>query len=178
MYSLKNNFEFMPIALVVVALIAIVGIGGYFLRPGSEEAIAPITPAEEMVAPAVEKIVEPAVEEPVAVLPDPETDVTKNLYQDGAHKATASYIAPGNNNHIVDVSLTLKDDTITAVAVSYSGDDKKESKQFQGRFSGAIETEVIGKKISDLSLARVGGASLTTGAFNKALAEIKTKAQN
>lgn len=33
-----------------------------------------------------------------------------------------------------------------------------------------------GKKLADVSLSRVGGSSLTTDAFMKAVAEIRTKA--
>ena len=41
-----------------------------------------------------------------------------------------------------------------------------------------VKTLVVGKKLETISLSRVGGASLTTNAFNEALAEVKTKAQS
>ncbi len=42
----------------------------------------------------------------------------------------------------------------------------------QERCYGAYETQVVGKKLEDISLTRGGGASLTSKAFNEAIANI------
>ncbi len=42
----------------------------------------------------------------------------------------------------------------------------------------AYESQVIGKKLDAIKLSRVGGASLTTGGFNDALAKVKSVATN
>lgn len=46
----------------------------------------------------------------------------------------------------------------------------------QKKFSEELPTILVGKKLADLSdIDRVGGSSLTTGAFNKALADLKAQ---
>ena len=42
----------------------------------------------------------------------------------------------------------------------------------QERFDAVYKTEVVGKKLTDINLSRVGGASLTSKAFNEAVADI------
>lgn len=47
----------------------------------------------------------------------------------------------------------------------------------QEKFKAELGTAVVGKKLADLSkVDRVGGSSLTTGAFNEALAKLKAQA--
>jgi hypothetical protein len=108
--------------------------------------------------------------------PKPPVAVTTN-YKNANYSATTNYNAPGRTNHIVAVNLTVANDIVTAVSVAYSGDHSGESSQYQKRFSGSYQSQVVGKKLADISLSRVGGASLTTKAFNNALAEIKTAAK-
>ncbi len=90
-----------------------------------------------------------------------------------SYSSDAGYITPARTNHNIDVTLTIDaSNTVTAVSVLY---DKKEngfSNPNQERFNGVYKTEVVGKKLEDISLSRVGGASLTSGAFNEAVAKI------
>jgi uncharacterized protein with FMN-binding domain len=74
------------------------------------------------------------------------------------------------------VTVTLADDVITDVQVS-GNPTNSESKQYQSQFIGGISSEVVGKKIEDISVSRVAGSSLTSGGFNKAIEEIKTEAK-
>ena len=48
------------------------------------------------------------------------------------------------------------------------------SQGLQTKFKAELPQAVVGKKISELQIDRIGGASLTTGAFKKFLSEIKT----
>lgn len=48
------------------------------------------------------------------------------------------------------------------------------SMMMQTNFANALKGAVVGKKVAGLKVDRVGGASLTTGAFNKFLSELKT----
>jgi hypothetical protein len=52
----------------------------------------------------------------------------------------------------------------------------RETTQYQQKFSAAIPGQIVGKKLADLKdLDRVGGASLTTDAFNSSLAQLKAQ---
>ncbi|MFN3692612.1 MAG: hypothetical protein ACK4SL_00760 [Candidatus Paceibacteria bacterium] len=100
------------------------------------------------------------------------------IYADGAHTANITYRAPENSNHTMAVTLTLKGDIVTATSITYGGDKVSESSKYQSRFMSAYQSQVIGKKLDAIRLSRVGGASLTTGGFNEAVAKIKASAAN
>jgi uncharacterized protein with FMN-binding domain len=103
------------------------------------------------------------------------TSSTSSTYKDGTYEATGQYATP-ESVETVDVTLTIADDTITAVEVT--GDPQAaESKRYQSEFIGGIQAEVVGKKIDDISVSKVAGSSLTSGGFNKAVDTIKTEAK-
>lgn len=99
-----------------------------------------------------------------------------SAYTNGTHTTSVTYMTPKRSTYLMDVTLTLTADTVTNATIVYSqGAEKDPNAQ---RFENAYRAEVIGKKIDDLNLSRVGGASLTTNAFNEAVAKIKTSAQS
>jgi cytoskeletal protein RodZ len=106
--------------------------------------------------------------------PSTETPSTKTTYKNGTYEATVTYVVPNRKTYSMDVSLTLTDDVITTAAVSY-GDGAEKDPNAQ-RFDAAYKSLVIGQKLDAIQLSRVGGASLTTNAFNEAAGTIKTKA--
>jgi hypothetical protein len=120
----------------------------------------PITIKEEVSPVEVAEVPEPVVEAPV-------TAGTIN----GTFSATGNYITPSRIPLELAVILTVENNTITDASVSYEKDGSYATPN-QARFDGAYKTEVIGKNIKEVSLSRVGGASLTTNAFNEAVAKI------
>ena len=95
-------------------------------------------------------------------------------YTDGTYEASGNYTNP-HGTETVDVTITLEDDTITAVEVVGHGTDPN-TENYQGQFIAGIEDEVVGKKLDEISVDRVGGSSLTSGGFNAAVEEIKADA--
>jgi hypothetical protein len=73
------------------------------------------------------------------------------------------------------VSLTLASGVVTAVKTTTSGTSPDEV-HYQGEFNSGISAAVVGKKIDELSVDKVGGSSLTSDGFNTALDKIKTEA--
>lgn len=200
-----KSFCSMPIVLIIVGLALAIGLGGYFLRP--EEVASPVETAESPAPQETASVVPdttptstpadtattsatpaaptapttaPAVATPIT--PAPATPVTpatpKTTYADGAHTVNTAYRAPENLNHTMAVTLTLKGDVVTGSSITFGGDKKSESSKYQSRFMAAYESQVIGKKLDDIKLSRVGGASLTTNGFNDALAKVKAAATN
>ncbi len=97
-------------------------------------------------------------------------------YKDGTYTTTTTYRTPKQDEYQLEVTLIVANDTITDSQIVYSqGAEVDPNAQ---RFDAAYRAEVIGKDIDTLNLSRVGGASLTTGAFNKALEAIKTDAKS
>ncbi|MCM3502365.1 hypothetical protein M3667_10825 [Microbacterium sp. P26] len=104
-----------------------------------------------------------------------DTSSTSGTYKDGTYEATGQYATP-ESVETVDVTLTIAGDTVTAVEVT--GDPQAaESKRYQSEFIGGIQSEVVGKKLDELSVSKVAGSSLTSGGFNKAVDTIKTEAK-
>ncbi len=97
------------------------------------------------------------------------------VYKNGTFSADGSYSTPESVEKI-SVTVTLADDVITDVEVK-GNPTKKESEQYQGQFIGGIKSEVVGKKIDEISVSRVAGSSLTSGGFNKAIDQIKAEAK-
>lgn len=147
----------MPYIIAVLAIV-VIAIGFTFLQPNKK----PVT--------------EETTRTTATNTPTTEVVTQTNDYQNGAHVATITYLTPIKNEYRLDVSLILENDIVTDAQIIYSqGAEKDPNAQ---RFETAYRTEVIGKDIDTINLSRVGGASLTTGAFNNALADIKTDAKS
>jgi len=96
-------------------------------------------------------------------------------YKDGTYTTTSSYFVPSGNESI-RVSVTLKDGTVSDVAIQNSESDQ-DSAAFQEDFAANYKSHVVGKKISGLQLNIIAGASETTSGFNEALNQIASKAR-
>lgn len=106
----------------------------------------------------------------------PSTSVASNAsYKDGTYTANSSYRVP-HSSESIGVTLTVKDGVVTGTSLNQS-EDNPESAQYQEMFAETYKSYVVGKKLSDISLNRVSGASLTTGAFDTALQQIRSQAQ-
>jgi len=88
------------------------------------------------------------------------------------------YDVPDRGTENIHVTVTLKDNLIKDVRFTFDPPTKRQSSEYLNSFSKALTTAGIkGKKISDVSLSRLGGASLTTTAFMKALHDIDAKSK-
>lgn len=176
----------MPIALIGLLVVVIAGVGFYVARdtttpPSTMDETAtteliPETSEEATTAPTTEDtavVTTPTT--PTATETTP-TATDTDVYKDGTYTATASYTDPGRKTYDVTVTLTVADDVVTDASVAYNGGAANTPNHT--RFENGYKAEVIGKSLDSISLARVGGASLTTEAFNDAVAEIKTEAKS
>lgn len=108
---------------------------------------------------------------PVEETPGEATDTT---YTDGTYSDTGSYQAP-SGTETIEVTITLKNDTIEAVEVVGEATDPQ-AKLHQGEFINGIAGIVVGKNIDQIQVDKVGGSSLTSGGFNAAVDAIKAEA--
>lgn len=156
--------------------IAVVGAGVYVIL--NRDTTSPDTDAITT-RPDEARPVDQAPEETVTEAPSDSSDATTETSQpDEAtaastpYNATATYLTPARTSHEVDVTLSLASDGIvTGANVTYDNSDGY-SNAHQERFDAAFRDEVIGKTITAIDLSQVGGASLTSEAFNEAVAEI------
>ncbi len=99
---------------------------------------------------------------------------TASSFKDGTYDATGVYNSPGGEESI-DVKLTLKDNTVSDVSV-VPHSNVAEAAEYQSKFVSGYKSQVVGKKINEISLSRVAGSSLTSIGFNSALDQIKSEA--
>jgi uncharacterized protein with FMN-binding domain len=97
-------------------------------------------------------------------------------YKDGTYSADGSFYTPDGTEQI-GVKVTVVSDKITALTIDDSGIYSRESVQYTNRFISGINKLVVGKKLSDVNVSRVSGASLTPIGFNNALDTIKNDAK-
>jgi hypothetical protein len=197
----------MPIVIIIIGLAVAVGVGGYFLRPEAvsspePEPVPEIRDAETAPIETGDDALEggnmpseagdnpTGTPEPVTPVSDEDilesapanteasTEPTSSVYANGSYDINTSYLAPNRANHTVAVSFTLTNDVVTAAKISFGGDEVATSQGYQNKFVAAYESQVIGKKLDSIKLSRVGGASLTSNAFNDAVAKVKVAAQN
>ena len=102
------------------------------------------------------------------------SNTTTSGYKDGTYSASAGYQVPHGSNTI-DLTITMKNGVISALKTSHDYGDR-ESGMYIDSFDSSIKSVVIGKSL-DMSLSRVGGASLTTHGFEDALATIANQAK-
>lgn len=150
------------IALIVIVLI---GVGFTLLQ-------APTVPSE---LPEVTTTEEPTIPRDLSSDADSAELVdTDSDYDDGTYETITTYLTPARDEYLLEISLTLADDIITNANIEYA--QGAETNPNPQRFDAAYKAEIIGKDIDALNLSRVGGASLTTAAFNNALEDIKDQA--
>jgi hypothetical protein len=93
--------------------------------------------------------------------------------------STITYRVPQALSAKINVSISINQDgSITSVDNFHIAEDSV-SEAFQESFEASIHDLVVGQRIEDVDLTRVGGASLTTEAFMDALNSIESEiAQN
>ncbi len=171
----------MPIVIGIVALVLIV-VGVVYVNraeptPGTEpevvveETVSPTTTAQPTGATAQQPATPPA-STPTAPPPTPAPVVAASQ----SLTVHMPYRSPAKIQESITVNLVVKDGVVTAVDSSYN--EGQGQNPFQERFDDSYKTLVVGKKLSDISLSRVGGASLTSQAFNAVVAEAIVKTQS
>ncbi|MFZ2593824.1 MAG: hypothetical protein WAX38_03580 [Minisyncoccia bacterium] len=158
-----------------VLLLALVYFGATYYK-GNEVAVVeeahnmPGMTNEEMVPTMVKEETVPPVTTTVA------EEVVAPMYKNGTYTADGEYRSPAGPES-VSLSLTIVDDIVTDTSLTVHAENQV-SKKLQTAFAAEYKQYVVGKKISDLRLTKVAGASLTPNGFNQALEAIKTQALN
>lgn len=157
---MNNKKVFISLAAVIVVAAGVVGI--------STISKAPETPIDTPVTTPVT---------PVADTSAPSAKATSgDEYKNGTYTATGSYNSPGGPDQ-VGLSITLKDDVVTAASVTPMPGDR-ESARYQSLFVSGYQALVVGKKLDSINITgSISGSSLTEIGFNSALAQIKAEAK-
>jgi uncharacterized protein with FMN-binding domain len=95
-------------------------------------------------------------------------------FKDGTYTARGDYTSPGGAS-AVDVRLTLRGGTVTALTVTPQAENPTASR-YESAFASGVGPKVIGKKLSELNVTTVSGSSLTSQGFDLAIAAIEKRA--
>jgi outer membrane biosynthesis protein TonB len=178
------------VILFVVLLVAGAGATIYVQNAKSNVATAYPTPTTPVEVPATPPVPTEPAPTPVAVtppvptptvvavptvpkpIPAPKPTPTPAPVALLNKKATVVYHVPDENTESITVNVSIKSGIISDVSFS-SDPTNPTSAEFYQSFVGQFsKSALVGKKLAGVSLSRVGGASLTTAAFNRALAEM------
>lgn len=171
----QNNFKIIGASVTTVMLM----IGAYVLllsdkadtttKSTNSTAVVSVTPTPTVKSSDADTQSQtPATAAPVASA-DPQPVASESTAKD--YSVTIDYEVPKGDANSLSVSMTIKDGIITNLNTESKYQDH-ESISYINDFAGSIKSKVVGKKLSDINLSRVGGASLTTGAFQDAVDQI------
>lgn len=172
---MQSSKKSTPTIVGTIVIAAIVGVGGYNYATSStstETAVqGPTTSSSQTTKPTSGN--GSTVETNSTNLSTQSSTVT---YKDGAYTATAGYVVPHGGRNRVKATVTITNGKITNVVTSNNFSDQK-SGYYIDSFDATIKSAMAGTSISNAYAGRVGGASLTSSAFNNALQTIETQAK-
>lgn len=99
-----------------------------------------------------------------------------NSYIDGSYVSTITYSVPRGFTDTITLNVTLQGDQITSFSQDNVATNPTSTSYVNEYLAAFNNNSVLNQSIDDVSLARIGGASLTTQAFMNALAAIKSQA--
>lgn len=86
-----------------------------------------------------------------------------------------NFSVPKGQTDSFSLTATVKDGLITDLSFSQDYNNRDSAEYFQSFQNSFSKSSVIGKKIGSVYLSRVGGATLTTNAFNQALSNLASQ---
>ena len=87
---------------------------------------------------------------------------------------TQNYQVPEGGQNTLKLTINLENGIIKDSSASNTSTEHQ-SQQYDQRFESGYKSQIIGKKLADISDVYVSGASLTTGAFQAAVAKLQSQ---
>ena len=147
---------------IIVSAVLIIGIYTLMIKKTSATSLASSSPTQttQTTTPAQSVV----ANQPQSTA----TSATSSTYKDGTYTKTMSYRVPGGGVNQLTAKIDVKAGTIAGVTAT-SQYDERESRMYVTGFDSGISRVVTGQKLGDGYVGRVGGASLTSSAFNDIL---------
>ncbi len=158
--SANNSKNFNKVVSVVTFVVIAGGLASYGLMSQGNNAVTAPNPIG-MVSPSVTAV--------------PTMTSTASSFKDGVYTVTGNYVSPGGPESI-GVKVTLANGVITDAVVEPHA-TLPISQKLQADFVAGFKQYVIGKKIDEVNLTKVSGASLTSIGFNDALDKVEAQAK-
>lgn len=141
---------------IAVAVIVLLAVGAMTLNGQSTKNTAETAPSTQVVSAS-----------PVTAASEASAEKTQT------YEVTGEYTSPGGPETI-GIKITLDGETITDSVVEVRAENPISNRK-QTDFAAAHKELVVGKKISEITLDKVAGASLTTKGYNEAIEKLKAQ---
>ncbi|MFZ1258183.1 MAG: hypothetical protein WAQ25_01815 [Candidatus Saccharimonas sp.] len=145
-------------------------------NPGSSSTSTGTTKPASPSTPSTPAPSTPAPSTPTPPTPAPPAPTPTYPYRNGTYTATKQYTVPKNGANSITATITLSAGKITSVSVKNSYTDR-ESAQYVDSFTSKISGNASGQSIASYAPGRIGGASLTTNAFNAVLDSVRAQSK-
>lgn len=146
--------------ILIIGAIGVLGLTTLFIQDGDNNSNTN----------EIESTIVPTQREEAVIKEQGSTNQTIDL---ATYAASLEYRVPEHRESI-SVSLDLEGTTVKDYSIDYSA-SPGDSQEYQERFANSISSELVGKDINEISVSRIGGASLTTQAFMDAIEDIKNQ---
>lgn len=136
------------------------------------------TPASQPTTPAVTQAVTSTnlpvqtVSQKIQIKTTPAQTVAQPISSAKTVSTTVRFNVPEGHSDSLTVTATVKDGIITSINYNQRSSNRDSEEYYQSFENSFSSASVVGKKIGSVQLSRVGGASLTTEAFNQALSNL------
>ncbi|MEO5949727.1 MAG: hypothetical protein ABIP74_04955 [Candidatus Saccharimonas sp.] len=171
-----NSAAKIIVSIGSIAVIASAGLGGFLLATAKDG--SSVTPTIN----STSQTTTTAISAPTAS-PSAATETATNTtalatsgYKDGTYKANTSYRVPHGGSNSLSATITVSGGKITAVKTSDNYSDG-ESAMYVDSFESSVSSSAVGISLANATFSRIGGASLTTDAFDAVLDTIRTQAK-
>jgi len=163
-----------------IAVIATAGIGGFLLATSNSSSMPSITgTVSQTTTPSTVSAVTSVATTSSTTSPSSSSGSsstsTSSGYKDGTYTASSSYNVPHGNTNSMSATVTVSGGNITAVSTNNNYSDG-ESAMYVDSFKSSVSSAAVGSSLANASFSRIGGASLTTQAFDSVLDQIRTQA--
>lgn len=101
---------------------------------------------------------------------------TSTGYKDGTYSSMVNYMVPHGGQNSVKATVTISSGKISSVSTNDNYTDNESSFYIQS-FESSVSSDATGQSIGDYSPSQIGGASLTTAAFARAIDDIVSQAK-
>lgn len=176
-----NKRSHAPQYIGISVITAMLLIGAYVLiihnkpQPLSVAAVSTPTPLAVSSETATPTASATAVETTAATATATPTASTQ--YKNGTYTASASYMVPRGGMNSLTIKMTIQNDTITSVTTN-NDISEGDSQFYVDSFDQNISGVVVGKKLANAYVGRVGAASLTSSAFNNIVNKVMSSAKS
>ena len=160
-----------------VALLATAGLGGAFLFADKSTSASTTGTASSSTTSSTTSNAPTNTSNATTTTADTSTTSSSSTssYKDGTYTASTSYSVPHGATNSLSATVAISGGKITSVTTNDNYTDH-ESAMYISDFESSVSSEASGTSLADASFSRIGGASLTTEAFNTVLDTVRSQA--